>query len=230
MKFTETQYGNHTNILAFPDHYVAVPVMVDSSNATIVADSDGKKILSAGSIIGGGFLSDTDALAEPANTPGRVTLSSTGDNNDIVITNLTAKALKIALVDPSGNSQTLKLDVQTDTLRVLLATSAAGAITSTAAEVIALINANPLSRELVLASLSGTDTGEGVVVAVAAASVPAPAVVPEGILLQDVDVTHGDAPGAAVIHGFVSLTALASLGITPSAVAKSTLKGVHFVI
>ena len=175
-------------------------------------------------------MSDTDALAEPANTPGRVTLSSTGDNNDIVITNLTAKAVKIALVDPSGNSQTLKIDVQTDTIRVLLATSAAGAITSTAVEVIALINANPLSRELVLASLSGTDTGEGVVVAVAAASVPAPAVVPEGILLQDVDVTHGDAPGAAVIHGFVSLTALASLGITPSAVAKSALNGIHFVI
>ena len=42
--------------------------------------------------------------------------------------------------------------------------------------------------------------------------------------------TYGDAPGAAVIHGFVSLTALASLGITPSAVAKSALKGVHFVI
>lgn len=230
MKFTTTSYGNHTNILAFPDHYVAVPVMIDSTNSGITANSDGKKILPAGTVIGGGFLLGTDALAEPANTPGSVTLSSTGANNDIVITNRTTEALKIALVDPAGNSQTLKIDVQTDTIRVLLATSAAGAITSTAAEVIALLNANPLSRELVLAALSGIDTGEGVVTAIAATAIPAPAVAPEAILLCDVDVTYGNAPGAAVIHGFVSTAALASLSIAPSAMAKAALKGIQFVI
>ena len=53
MKFITKSYGNNINILAFPDHYVAVPVVVDSTG--IVANSDGKKIVKAGTIMGGGF-------------------------------------------------------------------------------------------------------------------------------------------------------------------------------
>jgi hypothetical protein len=66
MKYVETSYGNRKNILAFTDHYVAVPVMVDSTDAAIVA-SEGKKILPAGTIIGGGFLSSLTAKAVTKN-------------------------------------------------------------------------------------------------------------------------------------------------------------------
>lgn len=119
MKYVETSYGNRKNILAFTDHYVAVPVMIDSEDAGIVT-SDGKKILPAGTIIGGGFLSS-----------------------------LTAKAT-----------------TQND-----------------------------------------TDA--------------------EGILLYDVDVTYGDAPGAAVIHGFVSK---AKLPTAPDAAAITALRGITFLV
>ncbi|MHC1760530.1 MAG: hypothetical protein AB9917_13680 [Negativicutes bacterium] len=229
MKFTETTYGNHTNILAFPDHYIAVPVMVDSTDSAIVANGDGKKILSAGSPIGGGFLSSTTAKALSANAPGSVDLVSTGANNDITITNKTTKAMKIQLVDPAANSQALKVQVVNDKIEVLLATSGAGAITSTGAEVVALLNANAVTGALISAANKGTDTGAAAVTAVAATDIPAPTVVPEAILLHDVDVTNGDAPGAALIHGFVSTTALTSLSITPCAAAVSALKGIQFV-
>jgi hypothetical protein len=175
-------------------------------------------------------LSSLTAKALSANTPGSVDLVSAGDNNDIAITNLTVHALKIQLVDPAANSQALKVQVLSDTIQVLLATSGAGAITSTAAEIVALLNANPITRALIFAANKGTDTGAVAVTAIAVTTIPAPTVIPEAILLHDVDVTNGDAPGAAVIHGFVSTAALTSLSITPSAAAVSALKGIQFVI
>jgi len=61
MKFLEKAYLNpQLNIIKFPDHYVALPVTV--SNAGVVADGDGRKIVKAGTILGGG------TLANPANS------------------------------------------------------------------------------------------------------------------------------------------------------------------
>lgn len=56
MKFEKTSYGNRTNILKFPDHYVNVAVTV--SDAGIVANADGKKIVLAGTLLGGGVVAD----------------------------------------------------------------------------------------------------------------------------------------------------------------------------
>ena len=56
MKYTETSYLSTKGILKFPDHYVAIPVTVD--NTGIVANADGKKIVPAGTIVGGGVLAD----------------------------------------------------------------------------------------------------------------------------------------------------------------------------
>lgn len=61
MKFVETNYGNKTEILKFPDHYVNVAVTVDDTG--IVANADGKKIVPAGTFMGGGFLADEAELA-----------------------------------------------------------------------------------------------------------------------------------------------------------------------
>lgn len=51
MKFIQEDFGNSIGILKFPDHYVAVAVTVD--DAGVVAGSDGKKIVKAGTIVGG---------------------------------------------------------------------------------------------------------------------------------------------------------------------------------
>ena len=50
-KFTETEYVSRKGILKFPDHYVAMPVMVDDAGVT--PDEHGKKIVKAGTIVGG---------------------------------------------------------------------------------------------------------------------------------------------------------------------------------
>lgn len=63
MKFTTTDYGNRTEILKFPDHYVNVPVMVSDSG--VDPDSDGKKIVKAGTIVGGAANPVLTNLDEP---------------------------------------------------------------------------------------------------------------------------------------------------------------------
>ena len=66
MKFVETTYTNKKEILKYPDHYVAVAVTVDDTGIT--ANADGKKIVPAGTILGGGVLADPTALASKAVT------------------------------------------------------------------------------------------------------------------------------------------------------------------
>jgi hypothetical protein len=51
MKFVQTDYLSTKNILRFPDHYVTMPVMVDDTG--VVVNTDGKKLVPAGTIIGG---------------------------------------------------------------------------------------------------------------------------------------------------------------------------------
>ena len=65
MKFTEKKYGNKKQILKFPDHYVNKPVMVD--DAGVVANTEGKKIVPAGTIVGGGNLADSSKAVKKAN-------------------------------------------------------------------------------------------------------------------------------------------------------------------
>lgn len=64
-KFTVTNFGTPKQILKFPDHYVALAVTVDDTGIT--ADANGKKIVPAGTILGGGFIDDDTAKAVKAN-------------------------------------------------------------------------------------------------------------------------------------------------------------------
>jgi len=61
-KFVETAYGSTKEILKFPDHYVALAVMVDDTGVTAV---NGKKIVPKGTIVGGKENSVLTALDEP---------------------------------------------------------------------------------------------------------------------------------------------------------------------
>lgn len=50
-----------------------------------------------------------------------------------------------------------------------------------------------------------------------------------GVILHDTDVTHSDAPGTIVIHGFIDNAKLAKNGITVSNEAKESLKLINFI-
>ncbi|MED1790330.1 hypothetical protein P4V47_23175 [Brevibacillus laterosporus] len=65
-KFIETNYSNKKEILKFPDHYVALAVTVDDTGIT--ANGEGKKIVPAGTILGGGVLADSSKVAKKAKT------------------------------------------------------------------------------------------------------------------------------------------------------------------
>lgn len=62
-KFVETEYMSTKEILKFPDHYVAIPVMVDDAGVT--PDESGKKIVKKGTIVGGKTGSVFDSLDVP---------------------------------------------------------------------------------------------------------------------------------------------------------------------
>lgn len=64
-KFTTTQYGTPKQIIKFPDHYVAMAVTVDDTGVT--PDANGKKIVPAGTILGGGFIADDTKKAAKSN-------------------------------------------------------------------------------------------------------------------------------------------------------------------
>ncbi|KQL37134.1 hypothetical protein [Psychrobacillus sp. FJAT-21963] len=64
-KFVETTYTNKKEILKFPDHYVNLAVTV--SDTGVAANGEGKKIVPAGTILGGGFLGDESKLAVKTN-------------------------------------------------------------------------------------------------------------------------------------------------------------------
>jgi len=67
-KFLQTDFANKKEILKFPDHYVAVAVTVDSAGVT--ANAEGRKIVPAGTIMGGGVLDDQTKLATKINAAG----------------------------------------------------------------------------------------------------------------------------------------------------------------
>lgn len=74
-KFVSTTYTNSKEILKF-DHYVAIGITID--DAGITANADGKKIVPAGTIIGGtgganAILANSATLATKHNTQGVAT-------------------------------------------------------------------------------------------------------------------------------------------------------------
>lgn len=237
-KFVKTSYTNGKEILKFPDHYVSVAVTVDDTGVS--ANADGKKIVAAGTIVGGAsasVLADDTQKVVKKNTAGvkaSVTLDCTNANADITFTAVNAgtagNAIKVALVDPSGNDQALAVSVVGDTINVSLATNGTGTITSTAAQVIGAVNAHLVAKDLVLASNATDNDGTGVVEAKSATALTGGTAGTvkdaEGVLLYDVDVTYGAAAGAMLIHGYVDTTKLPE---APTAEAVAALKQITFM-
>jgi hypothetical protein len=116
----------------------------------------------------GAFLYCSDA----ANTAASLTTALTGNNNDM---KFTAKApgtggnsITVAYVDPSANDATLSVSVTGSAITVNLATSSEGAITSTAAQIKAAIEASAAANALVAVAHHTGNDGSGVVIALAA--------------------------------------------------------------
>lgn len=216
MKFSVTEYAGTKEILKFPDSYVAMSVMVDDTG--IEANSDGKKIVPKGTIVGGvsaSALADKTQKVQEKISPSikasldiGVALSLNYITYRAVDAGTKAHGIKIAHIDPEGNSKTLDIKVEGNTINVYLATDETGAITSTVADVIAAVNAHLIANQLVVASVKLGSEVTNIVSAAAAAPLAGGtdgnASAAEGVLLNDVDVTHGPAPGAMVLSGYIA--------------------------
>ncbi len=218
-KFVETEYGSTKEILKFPDHYVALAVMVSDAGVTAL---NGKKIVPKGTIVGGATASVLEnldqAVAGKYNPIATATLitGSVADDNAILWTAVTAgaagNAVSITIVDPNDISKDLSVAVSNKDITVNLATDADKAITSTAADVAEAVNADTSAKALVVADASINPDGEAAVAAVTKTSLAGGAAAAvtgaEGVLMNDVDVTYGPKEGAMIIHGFVKIDAL----------------------
>lgn len=109
------------------------------------------------------------SLATTAKVQSAYTTVLVGANNDLVFTATTAGTdgddIDIIYVDPGVALASLSVVVDDEEITVNLATGAGGAITSTAAEVMAAVNEQLDSQKLVTVTNSGADTGAGVVTA-----------------------------------------------------------------
>lgn len=126
-----------------------------------------------------------------------LTTAMVGADNDITLTakvgGAGGNAINLVLVDPSGNNQALAVSVAETTITVSLATGGAGAITSTAAQVVAAINADAAAKLLVTAAVKSGETGAGIVTALtstALAGGDASAITSASLDLQGFDSGH----------------------------------------
>jgi hypothetical protein len=170
-----TTYGGDVNILASAQARF-VNVTLDETN--VAAAGSGLKSVPAGTIIGKNSGTSLYDVWVPA-TAAHLHTGVVGNNNAILWTakqghpftkrGTAGHTVKVSLIDPAGNSQPLEVKIINDEVRVMLATSEAGAITSTAAQVIAAVN-GAIDNIFVTAANDGASTGAAAVVAAAAAA------------------------------------------------------------
>ena len=236
--------------------YVRGGITLD--HLTVAPDTlTGLKRIAAGTVVGRlGNGKYSPYVAGAAAVPGvasTVTLkaSDAGARDDIVITakqtGVAGNAIKVQLVHPGAKNATLKVAVETDVIRVYLATDGTdpnGAITSTIAQVIAAINATLYVKDIVTAALAEGSAEGDVVIAVAATPLAggvddtpagAPNVTPRFLLADDVVFTTFTATGGAV-HGDQLVTAIdqarvieARLPAAIDAFTKASMPGITWV-
>lgn len=225
-----TEIGGAVNIFDSEQRrFLTGGITIDSTKVSAV---NGEKILRAGRVMGknagtGKYEPLTDAVAA------KLATGVVGSNNAITFTSKTpgtaSESIKIQLKDPSANSQDLAVSVAADTIVVSLKTGSAGAIESTAAQVIAAVNAHLVAKTLVSAANTGASTGAGVVAAVAATALDDGGdwnVTPSCLLAEDVDLTSGDVAASAVD---VARVISARLPVEVKSEVKAVLSGIAFV-
>ena len=93
MYFKETELTTPKTILAIPDHYVAIPIMVGDTDVT--ADDDGRKIVPAGTILGGGVIADRSQAAK----------KSVDGQSEPLVTAVAAEGVLMNDVDVTGGPE-----------------------------------------------------------------------------------------------------------------------------
>lgn len=92
-----------------------------------------------------------------------------------------------------------------------------------------LYNDHFVGMTYMMSSTGVTADSEGKKIVKAGSIIPKNDATAKGVLLSDVDVTNGDAPGTIVIHGFVDNTKLVKNGITVTAEAMGAIPQITFV-
>ena len=92
-----------------------------------------------------------------------------------------------------------------------------------------LYNDHFVGMAYMISSTNVTADSEGKKIVKAGSILPKNDAAAKGVLLSDVDVTNGDAPGTIVIHGFVDNAKLVKNGITVTAEAMGAISQVTFV-
>lgn len=224
-----------SDIRFFTTNYSARPVILDDSG--IEADEDGRKVVYAGTFLGGGVLENSNVPAVKIGTGGRkaalTTSFSSVNSNLIFVASMLGKEgndLKIALIKPSSNNAVLSVSVASSTISIQLATDSAGAIVSTASQVMNAVNQNTNSNSLVNVNLVAGSDGSGIVSALTATAldggVDGVSTTAEGVLFHSVDVTDGPETGTMMISGFVNLDRIPN---EPTDEIKEALKGIQFL-
>ena len=162
-KFVQTDYLNKTEILKFPDHYVALAVMV--SDESVSANADGKKIVPAGTIVGGKddpVLENldqpvVDKNTSPAKATKEYTLHTTGDTSyKMTLTALepgaAGNSISLAMSSSSAASGNEVEVSVSDTDIVVKPVADSGTVTSTIGDVVKAINGDDDAKALVVAS------------------------------------------------------------------------------
>lgn len=143
-----------------------IPSDDNATSVTVVAGEAGSAIAVA---VSGSDITVT--LAKSAAVAAVLSTALTGANNDLDYAARTAgvagNSIAIVYVDPMGNDAALSVSVSGTTITVSLATDGAGAITSTAQQVMTAINRVPAAVALVGINLKSGNTGAGVVTALA---------------------------------------------------------------
>jgi len=135
-------------------------------------------------------------------------ITSTAENvADAINVHLIAKQLVTATYSGDG---TTVVEAHAGAALAGGAAEIAGKIVSTVAEVVDAINGHFDVAKLIEAEAIGKDSGLAIAVAATplAGGDDGSGYEAEGVLLYDVDVTHGDAPGAMIVWGFIDKSKL----------------------
>jgi hypothetical protein len=224
----KTAFGPSNPILATVNNYDTRDVIV--SDAGVPRDENGKKIVLAGTIVGG----IGARVMEHQNTPvarhgmASAVTSLMGAGNDLLYVAKTTNATTIAYVAPSAPNTALAVSVTGYAVTVTLATDADGAVISTANDVKAAVNAHGGASAVIEARGLVSDSGDGIVTAMPALALASASGVaaPEGILFHNVDVTGGPRHGAMLYMGSVEVN---RLPIPPTSAQITALPRITFM-
>jgi len=237
----ETTFGGQISFLDSQQvRYIRGGITLDASKVTANETTGIKKLL-AGSFVGKNGVSGKYEQYDGGVKASLITALA-GDNNDLKWEwnepGTHGNDISVKYTDPSANDQALSITFDGRVIDVSLATGAAGAITTTAAEIKAAIAKHDLLKDKVTVTDAADNNGTGVVTALAAASLAdgeAFNVIPTLLLADDVTFTTFTSTGGAA-HADQVVTAIdqarvivARLPGAPDIVVKANVPGITWV-